>query len=653
MTYLFDEDKNFFGLDGRLLAYGKVYFCTPDGTANINTLKTIYTTHAMGVTASNPQTLTATGRFAQEVHGTGLYDIVIKTSALATVRTLYNVPAHYAADALSVTFTPSSGAAETNLQTFLRAIYARTVAETAASVTPTNYYAMPGDIVRYGAVIDGATDDYLAFNKALLSNGRVFSSKAGTCLIGTSIAMADNTELDLAGLKLIASVKDWASTGIVRVVSKSNCVIRGGWLDGQKGSNSTGRGFGVDIRGGTNVRVESVRATNFPGLNSGGQQGGDGIYVGMDGSTVPENIVITGCILDGNVRQGASIVQADGVTVQGNHFLNSTGDNPGGGLDLEANNTGETLRQITVTGNVFDGNYYGFIATTAATNVTVSGNSFRNNRFHDAYIADCDNLTFTGNTVVSSGKSASSNLININSANSVVIANNVLIGSGTDAEEGSAIAVVNGNYVRIASNVIRLSRTHGVAIGNSAISAAFTDVDVENNMFIDCVDSASTGTPVIAVAGNTTGSLWPYRVNIRNNHIYDSRSAGNECDNAISISTNITASVRADYRVEGNTISGPALQFVANTYPPLALSFNWNPGNLVDGAGETSSGQTVTGAAVGDLVEVYPPYDLQDIVCTGYVSATDTVEVRLQNESGGAVDLANGAWRVRVRKFYE
>jgi hypothetical protein len=33
---------------------------------------------------------------------------------------------------------------------------------------------------------------------------------------------------------------------------------------------------------------------------------------------------------------------------------------------------------------------------------------------------------------------------------------------------------------------------------------------------------------------------------------------------------------------------------------------------------------------------------------TAYVSAADTVTVRLQNESGGAIDLASGTLRVRV-----
>jgi len=44
------------------------------------------------------------------------------------------------------------------------------------------------------------------------------------------------------------------------------------------------------------------------------------------------------------------------------------------------------------------------------------------------------------------------------------------------------------------------------------------------------------------------------------------------------------------------------------------------------------------------------PYDLQGITATAYVSASDTVKIRLQNESGGAIDLASGTWTVRVRK---
>src|SRR5690242_12568705 len=75
----------------------------------------------------------------------------------------------------------------------------------------------------------------------------------------------------------------------------------------------------------------------------------------------------------------------------------------------------------------------------------------------------------------------------------------------------------------------------------------------------------------------------------------------------------------------------------------------FDPGDLADGAGETKV-VTVTGAALGDFVSCSVSADLQDMTLTGYVQAADTVEVRLQNESGGArnsIDL--GTLRVIVR----
>lgn len=58
----------------------------------------------------------------------------------------------------------------------------------------------------------------------------------------------------------------------------------------------------------------------------------------------------------------------------------------------------------------------------------------------------------------------------------------------------------------------------------------------------------------------------------------------------------------------------------------------------------------MTGAAFGDYVIAAAPYSLQGITCNAYVSAAGNVQVRLQNETGGAIDLASGTWRVRVVK---
>jgi hypothetical protein len=74
----------------------------------------------------------------------------------------------------------------------------------------------------------------------------------------------------------------------------------------------------------------------------------------------------------------------------------------------------------------------------------------------------------------------------------------------------------------------------------------------------------------------------------------------------------------------------------------------YDAANLVDAAGATSTGATVTGAALGDLVLGSLSLDTQGITVTYYVSATNTCKARIQNESGGAIDLASATIRYLV-----
>lgn len=83
----------------------------------------------------------------------------------------------------------------------------------------------------------------------------------------------------------------------------------------------------------------------------------------------------------------------------------------------------------------------------------------------------------------------------------------------------------------------------------------------------------------------------------------------------------------------------------------IDAAFTYDPGSLADGAGETSGAITVTGAAFNDFVLVAAPYDLAGVIATAYVSAADTVRIRVQNETGGVVDLASGSWKLRVLKL--
>ena len=82
----------------------------------------------------------------------------------------------------------------------------------------------------------------------------------------------------------------------------------------------------------------------------------------------------------------------------------------------------------------------------------------------------------------------------------------------------------------------------------------------------------------------------------------------------------------------------------------LTGSTTWNPASLADGAGETSASIAVSGAVLGDFVVVSAPYDLQGITCNGYVDVAGSVKIRIQNETGGVIDLASGTWKVKVFK---
>jgi hypothetical protein len=84
--------------------------------------------------------------------------------------------------------------------------------------------------------------------------------------------------------------------------------------------------------------------------------------------------------------------------------------------------------------------------------------------------------------------------------------------------------------------------------------------------------------------------------------------------------------------------------------PPV--TFAWDPGSLDDGVGETSAAVPYPGATLGGVaVQAIAPYDLQGITCNAYVDAANSCKVRLQNESGGTIDLASGTWTLQARRI--
>lgn len=73
-------------------------------------------------------------------------------------------------------------------------------------------------------------------------------------------------------------------------------------------------------------------------------------------------------------------------------------------------------------------------------------------------------------------------------------------------------------------------------------------------------------------------------------------------------------------------------------------------GSLVNGAGETDD-VTVPGVALGDMViGASLGVDLVGLTVTGYVSAANTVNFRIQNESEATVNLAAATLRIVIAR---
>lgn len=110
---------------------------------------------------------------------------------------------------------------------------------------------------------------------------------------------------------------------------------------------------------------------------------------------------------------------------------------------------------------------------------------------------------------------------------------------------------------------------------------------------------------------------------------------------------------KADLKIAGVSVSLDSIPALFETPDSFVLSGSvaFDPAELVDGAGETTT-VTVYGARVGDRVAAAFSLDLQGIILAAWVSADDTVSVRLQNETAGTLDLGSGTLAVKVFKDY-
>lgn len=188
---------------------------------------------------------------------------------------------------------------------------------------------------------------------------------------------------------------------------------------------------------------------------------------------------------------------------------------------------------------------------------------------------------------------------------SPIIENNILDGLSGAATDG-VVCPASGGYATIRGNTIRNVLGDGIEIANQIGTVA------NDNVIENC-------TYGVNAFGSTAAT-------IRRNKFRGTFTA------RIRNASDLTNDVRDN---DGQTIRA---------------SSSYNPANLADGDGGNQV-VAVTGAALGDLVTIYPPYSMQGAILTAWVNAANSITFRIQNETGAALDLGPGTWQIVVTKM--
>ena len=107
-----------------------------------------------------------------------------------------------------------------------------------------------------------------------------------------------------------------------------------------------------------------------------------------------------------------------------------------------------------------------------------------------------------------------------------------------------------------------------------------------------------------------------------------------------------------DFARAANPVVGAPFATASSAYGNFGFLSNtatWDPPSILNNASAATT-LSVPGAALGDMVNVSFSLALGGLSLTAQVSAADTVEVRLTNNTGLAVDLASGTIRAQVFK---
>lgn len=233
-------------------------------------------------------------------------------------------------------------------------------------------------------------------------------------------------------------------------------------------------------------------------------------------------------------------------------------------------------------------------------------------------------------------------------------------------DDNQVIESVGGtNVSQTKAYLGRGSRYIGTTVGTTTLLIQRFDDDFEapaNGKALWCYDPTiiPDGTTIVSFTGPDANGIYTVvmsqaallaRTGVTMWLYNTSANQSREVHPHISVSNSNATAVASNLRL-GEYYRTPSgeLRAVVAAANSLAGTLAWDPASIAVGASELSPDATITGAAVGDFVDVASGRDLLGLQLSGYVSVANTVKLTLYNNTAGAVNLGNTSFNIRVRK---